>query len=202
MTSIERFLLACAVSARGRCMRPRARAAALLALALLFTAVVWGRGGGEQAGGPLTVSDEAGIVVHLGAGALATWGMGFSGDSGGEIVLKAIEPVSVRGVEVLGVSVCRWRGVPEPDGTYHDCAPVSAYEWPPSGVTLLPVAGTVMAADSRPSVSMVIGVKVESPGEGMGIQGVRIVYRSHGRTYEAVEPWSFLVLPPEPGTSS
>ncbi len=178
-------------------LRPRISALITLLAVGLVVAVAGSVGSGGPADGPLPVSGEAGIVVHLNSGALATWGMAFSGDAGGEIVLEAIEPVSVSGVEVLGISVCRWSMAPESDGTYRDCAPAAAYAWPPSGVSLNPVAGAVLAADSNPSVSMVIGVKVESPGERAGIHGIRIVYASHGRTYETVEPWSFLVFPAE-----
>jgi hypothetical protein len=181
----------------------RSRVRLLVPLALLVLLVVGlalsqagGAGSRYPTNGPLPLLDGAGIEIPAAAGTLLSWGMSLPGDPGGEIVLEAIEPVSVQGVEVLETWVCRWSGVPDADGIYNDCAPASSRTWPPPDVVLTPVAGTVLAADTMPFVSMVIGVRVESPGEGAGIDGIRIVYTSNGRTYEVVEQWELRVTAP------
>lgn len=152
--------------------------------------------GGRSSDGPLPLLDGAGIEIHAAAGSTASWGMGLPLVPAGDVVLEAIEPVSVRGVEVLATAVCRWSGIPDAEGIYNDCAPVASLTWPPPDVVLQPVAGTVLPTHGMSFVSMVIGVRVASPGDGAGIEGVRIVYTSGGRTYEVVEPWSLEIAAP------
>jgi hypothetical protein len=123
--------------------------------------------------------------------------MPLPGRPGETFVLQVIEPLGVEGLDVLGVSVCRWSGVPDEEGIYNDCAPIASLTWPPAGTTLLPVDGTVLAGES-PFVPVVIGVERHAGATVARIDAIRIVYTANGTTYEVTEPWALNLV--DPGT--
>lgn len=183
--------------------RNRTRGAVAIAFGALLVGLAMRQflvGGGLPADGPYPRTDPAGVDFELVPGASATWGLGLPGSTRGPVVLQAIEPLGVEGIDVLGVAVCHWSGVPDAEGIYNDCAPIASRTWPPAGATLVDVAGTVVEPGNRPFVSAVIGVRRQPTAVESRIAAIRIVYVADGTTYEVVEPWSLGLV--DPGSTS
>jgi hypothetical protein len=160
-------------------------------------AVAWlvASGSGRSAAqGPLPVTDRIEISMPLGVGETATWGMPLPGSSNGTAVLRRIEPIGARDIEIVAIQTCRSSGTPDAAGDFVHCAPLGA-AWPPAGVDLLPVEGMSVQALADPFVDVVIGVRRPSPADGR-IDALRILYAVGDVEYETVEPWSLTVASP------
>lgn len=177
--------------------RPRVVFVAALGLLGVSLALYIARGPAYPTNGPLPRTDEAGVEMELANGAAATWGMPLPGSSAGHLALRSVEPLSVEGVEVLGVNACHPSGVPDAGGGYTDCAPVGG-PWPPEGTTLVDVAGAVVEPGNLSFVSVVIGVRRQPAATVSRIGAVRIVYSTGAITYEVVEPWGLRLVDPKP----
>jgi hypothetical protein len=174
-------------------------ALALLVLAGAIGAVQLSANGHHRTDGPLTASDEVRITYELDAGQSTTWGMPLDGALGKVVVLNLIEPLNVEGLDVVGIQTCSgWAPV---DGDLLHCAPLNSSGWPPDGVAVHEVAGTVIGGTPDSSVGVLIGLQ-RQPGASIAtISGVRVVYTVEGVKYEVLQPW-YLQLVPADGVLS
>lgn len=142
--------------------------------------------------GPLVSGSTTEIAAPMAQGQVLTWGSDLPlNNTSSDIVIESVEPVDPQGVDILGLSMI------QPDVTG---GIVGVYEYPPSGVTMLPIEGAVLtpAGGSSPALQVLTGVRLASGSPGGSIKGLRVRYAWEGREYEYVVPQTLTVTPPSP----
>lgn len=132
--------------------------------------------------GPLARGLPFGTEILLGADEQATWGVPLPGNTTqADIVIKAIEPVDIHGIDLLGLDVHD----PAIDGSV-----VSAIGYPLEGFLTRPVTGSRLVAGRTDgwTLELLVGARLE-PGASRGsIKQFRVLYESGGVTYELLFP--------------
>jgi hypothetical protein len=145
---------------------------------------------GYEPGGPIASTRETSVTTHARPGASMTWGTVLpENPTRADIVIESIEPSApVSGLTILGI------GVSDP----RRGAVGTAAGYPPPGIAVVDVAGTVMTPRSGPSpfVQVVVGVRFDDLHEGR-IAGLRIRYATEGHRYETLLSDALIVVPPE-----
>lgn len=143
----------------------------------------------------------AGVTVEAPSGTAVSWGMALPRPRTGQVVLEAIRPLDVSGLDILGVHVCHVTegAIQGPEKTIgsegvevfvYDCALLVTRSWPPVGVALEPVLGTVLDAETGSDVFMIVGARRTSGvGEPATIGAIELTYRRGGRPGSVTFPW-------------
>jgi len=128
---------------------------------------------------PLTNAGRFGIDMALDPAIPATIGVILPPNRGsGPIRLVSIEPIDIRGAEILGIAMA------DPI----DRSIVNAMGFPPAGWATQPVDGVVIHPDQEATV--LIGVRIpRDTGEGI-VEGIRVRYEFEGKPYESTLDWT------------
>jgi hypothetical protein len=170
-------------------MNPRVLATGLVVIALVAVVLAAASGYfGYRRGGPIGVSDAAGVIWRASPGESFTWAMPLPDNpTASKIEIVSIAPDGVKGLEVLGALASE-----------QGCAiPSISLGYPPPDVSTRDPSGAVIGPLSKPcAVQTIVGVRRAS-GDAPGmIEGLRIRYRVDGIGYEDVLPWSLEVKDP------
>lgn len=160
-------------------------------------AVVSGVFGG-QTDGPLVTSSRVKITTPpLLPGEVFSWGAVLPPNpTAVTLVVEGVEPVAVRGLDVVGVAA----GYPvlQPDGMCLAHGGGAARGFPPPGMTTHEVRGTRMppwslACGGQPYVT--VGVRLRAGASSGSIDAIRVLYRYQGTLFAVVLPYSLEVPP-------
>jgi hypothetical protein len=137
--------------------------------------------------GPWTSPDRVNVDFPIAANQSATWGMPLpKNPTLSAITIESIEPLDVRGIDVLGVRLGKI------DATNGSGSIVNAPQWPPEGIDTLAVDGVVLPPVGAGSfdLQVLVGVRHEASEASGSIGGIRIRYELAGAHYEVLFPWS------------
>jgi hypothetical protein len=141
---------------------------------------------GPRTDGPIQPGSAVTVGLPLQENA-ATWAMPLD-QVDKPYVLQLVELPVVSGFEILDIKACE--GSPQVGEDFNSCAPLGA-SWPPSGVPMREVAGTVVGTAPTEGAAILVGVRL-SPGSSAGqIEGMRITYVYEGAQYVVDQPWTF-----------
>lgn len=174
-----------------------------LAVAVAVTAIALR---GPRSDGPLQLPPGTHVTIGyaLPDDVVFIWGMDLPWDPSNGVPegirIDSIDPVGVRGVEVLGLVLNN--AVLRADGSCLSYGARPAPTFPPNDVPTRQVRGAVLsAADESPCVdhpSVLVGVR-RSPDSAVGvIEALRIRYEYQGTAYELLLPYTLEVR--RPGT--
>jgi len=159
-------------------------ALALVAAGVAATGVLFG----YRQGGPLAVSDAAGVVWRAQAGEAFTWAMPLPDNpTTSVIVVESIAPIGTSELEVVGVLA-----------STQGCEVSSiSLGYPPADVSTVDPAGASLPVSRGPcALQALVGVRRTTNERPGTIRGIRVRYRVGGVAYEAVLPWSLEVKNP------
>ena len=168
--------------------------AALLAVAVIGVVAANALRGPRQ-DGPLKTNGSFSVSYPLADDEVFIWGTDlpwYADPAVGDIRIDSIEPVGVRGLEVLGLVLNN--SVRQSDGSCLSYGNRSAATFPPPEVPTRAVNGAVLSAaggrtcSNDPSV--LVGVRRPRDSSAGRIEALRMVYRHQGVTYELVMPYS------------
>jgi hypothetical protein len=178
LTRLDREAASRAAVARD--IRPAGRAiAAAVAIGLLALAAGALTPAGQAFGGPVqgpVTGSTTFTAIRKTGGSAATLGIPVPWNAGsGTVVLEALAPIGVDGVEVERAGVA-------PPGTM---VVAGGRGFPPAGVTLLPVDGFTVRPGTGPldGFQVIVGLA----GEGT-VDGFALSYRVGGASYVAILP--------------
>jgi hypothetical protein len=181
--------------------RPVLTGALLLAVAITVAVAISALLAPRQ-GGPLQTTSRFNIKSPLATEELFVWGSQLPWDPAvGDIRIESIEPLGVRGLEVLGPVLSN--SVLQADGTCLAYAGARlASSFPPPEIPTREVRGAVLVAASGSLCSnhssVLVGVRRPSDSSAGTIDALRMVYTHEGTTYEIVMPYSLDICPPRP----
>ncbi|MEO8625610.1 MAG: hypothetical protein ABI452_02820 [Candidatus Limnocylindrales bacterium] len=147
---------------------------------------------GVRQEGPIQRSAEVGVDMPSRGVLPLTFGMPLS-PTAGPVTLASVELPVVTGLEIVAVKTCQ--GSPWTGDSFLNCAPTGVV-WPPPGVALGEVAGTLVGAEPQDQGGLLVGARL-LPGANWGqVDGVRITYAYNGITYQVDQPWTFSITSP------
>jgi hypothetical protein len=138
-------------------------------------------------GGPYAGLDAYDVRVPVPAGGVVTWGSVLPPNWTTEAVaIEAVEPVNVRGLEVLGI-VMSDPAVPPSIGVVDGFSPPAIHAQP--------VAGTVIPPHTANGIDrqVLVGVR-RTDGGTAAIDGLRVRYRHGGDRFEDVLPYTLQLV--------
>lgn len=139
---------------------------------------------GDRHNGPLRTNSTTTLEFGLNPDETASWGVDLPANpTDSDITFVSAELVDPVGLSILGVLMngANMGGI------------VNAYGYPPAGVEVFPVEGSMLPA--RGMIQVIVGVQLpEGKAEGT-IAGVRVTYIAAGQTYEILLPYSLRIVP-------
>ena len=156
----------------------------VLIAAILVVGIAANTKPGDRYDGPLRANSTTNIEFGLRSDETASWGVDLPDNpTDSDITFVSAELVDPVGLSILGVTMNR----PNAGGI------ASVYGYPPDGVEVFPVEGSILPARGR--IQVIVGVQLpEGNAEGT-IEGVRVTYLIAGRTYEVMLPYSLRIIP-------
>ncbi len=150
---------------------------------------------GPRHDGPLKTNSIVGISYPLADDEVFIWGtnLPWYGDAAvGDIRIDSIEPVGIRGIEMLGLVLNN--SVLQPDGICLSYGNRVVAGFPPPDVPTRAVSGAVLSAAGGKTcsnlASVLVGVRWLPNSSAGRIDALRMLYRHQGTAYELVMPYS------------